>query len=221
MAKTGRPKKLNADFFSHDVDMRNDNKIRALRRKYGHTGYSFFNMILELLGDCDYFEYQWNDINIELLEPDFDLDAEQINEMVQYCVKLNLLQIINGYLTCNKFTDRLMSSLIASRDGFTIENSKRMNIPNTLPSEKSEKTQFPNTLPSENAHSRVEYSKGEESKGEKSKGEVSTLHESVVDYHKEKNSKGEESNYSRLLYKREESKGDESWDSLVINKLNQ
>jgi len=204
MAKTGRPRKLNADFFSHDVDMRNDNKIRALRRKYGHTGYSFFNMMLELLGDCDYFEYQWNDVNIELLEPDFDLDAEQINEMVQYCVKLNLLQIVNGYLTCNKFTDRLVSSLIGSRDGFSIENSKRMNFTNTLPSENSKETQFSNTLPLENAHSRVEYSKGEYSRVEKSKGEVSTLHESVVDYHKEK-----------------ERKEEESWGSLVLDKLNQ
>ena len=36
-----RPKKLNAEFFSHDVDMRNDLKVKALRKRFGHKGYSF------------------------------------------------------------------------------------------------------------------------------------------------------------------------------------
>ena len=31
-----RPAKLNADYFSHDVDMRNDIRIKGLRRNFGH-----------------------------------------------------------------------------------------------------------------------------------------------------------------------------------------
>ena len=44
-----RPKKNNADYFPHDADMRNDPKIRALRRKFGLKGYAIWNMFLESL----------------------------------------------------------------------------------------------------------------------------------------------------------------------------
>jgi hypothetical protein len=174
-----RPKKLNAEFFSHDVDMRNDLKVKALRKRFGHKGYSFWNMILEHLGNCDYFEYEWNELNIELLSTDFDLTSEELNELVDYCVKLELLQIYNGFLTCNKFTDRLLSTLINSREGFSMENSKRMGLSNSLPTENSMETQG-------NTQSRVEYSKGEYSKGEESrlhdpKGECSIEDKSRVE----------------------------------------
>lgn len=173
-----RPKKLNVEFFSHDVDMRNDLKVKALRRKHGHAGYSFFNMILEILGDCDYFEYQWNELKIELLSPEVDLDSEEIIKIVNYCVKLDLLQIQNGYLTCNKFTERLMSTLINARDGFSMENSKRTQFTNSLPTEN-------HSLLSINTQSRVEYSIGEETIGELSTvphhiGEVSTVENNKV-----------------------------------------
>ena len=174
-----RPKKLNAEFFSHDVDMRNDLKVKALRKRFGHKGYSFWNMILEHLGNCDYFEYEWNELNIELLSTDFDLTSEELNELVDYCVKLELLQIYNSFLTCNKFTDRLLSTLINSREGFSMENSKRMGLSNSLPTENSMETQG-------NTQSRVEYSKGEYSKGEESrlhdpKGECSIEDKSRVE----------------------------------------
>ncbi|MBL4705443.1 MAG: DUF4373 domain-containing protein [Flavobacteriales bacterium] len=42
-----RPLKNNADYFSHDNNMRNDKKILAVRRKYGSDGYSVWCMILE------------------------------------------------------------------------------------------------------------------------------------------------------------------------------
>jgi len=52
-----RPKKLNADYFPHDVDRRNDLKIKALRTKFGFKGYACWCMMLEHLGNCNYFEY--------------------------------------------------------------------------------------------------------------------------------------------------------------------
>ena len=120
-----RPKKLNADYFSHDVDMRNDIKLRNIRRKFGHEGYSLWNMLLEFIGDCDYFEYKWTDENIELLEPDFDMDADRIKEIVNRMIHLDLLQIVNGYLTCDRFTERLVETLSSKRDSFSIEKSLR------------------------------------------------------------------------------------------------
>jgi hypothetical protein len=102
-----RPKKLNADYFPHDVDMRNDLKIKALRTKFGFKGYACWCMMLEHLGNSNYFEYEWNELNIELLSTDFLLSSEELIEFVEYCIKLELLQIENGYLTCEKFSNRL------------------------------------------------------------------------------------------------------------------
>ena len=123
-----RPIKHNADYFSHDNDMRNDLKVKALRRKFSHTGYSIFNMILELLANSDYFEYEWSDLNIELLTPDFDIDADELTSIVDYAIKLNLLQLTNGYLHCDKLTDRLEEDVLKRRKGYCKENSKRMGL---------------------------------------------------------------------------------------------
>jgi len=123
-----RPTKHNADYFSHDTMMRNDPKIKALRRKYSHTGYSVWNMLLELLTSNEYFEYEWSELNIELLAPDFDIDADELNNIVQYCIKLNLLQIKNGYLHCEKLTFRLEDTLLSRRKDYCSNNARRNSV---------------------------------------------------------------------------------------------
>lgn len=102
-----RPKKNNADYFSHDADMRNDPKIKALRRKFGFMGYAVWNLLLEVLTDSDFFTYEWSDLNIELLAGDFDCEPEQLTDVVNYCVQLKLLSISeSGDLTCNRLIER-------------------------------------------------------------------------------------------------------------------
>jgi hypothetical protein len=92
-----RPKKDNAEYHSHDKDMRNDPKIRALRKKFGHEGYAVYNMMLEVLTDADHFKYEWNPLNIEILSGDFDTD--QLEEIITYCTnKLQLFTIEDGVL---------------------------------------------------------------------------------------------------------------------------
>jgi hypothetical protein len=85
-------------------------------------------MILELLTNSDYFEYEWNELNIELLTPDFDIDSDELNEIVNYCIKLNLLQLTYGILHCDKLTDRLEEDVLKRRKGYCKENSKRMGL---------------------------------------------------------------------------------------------
>jgi hypothetical protein len=120
-----RPTKHNVTYFSHDVQMRNDVKIKALRRKYGHLGYSIWNITLEILGDAEYFEIEWNDMSIELLTPEYDCDSAELREVIDYCIKLNLLQIKNGYLYSEKFTQRLEETVLSRRTGYCSNNSKR------------------------------------------------------------------------------------------------
>lgn len=95
-----RPKKNNADYFSHESEMRNDVKIKALRRKFSHTGYAVWNYLLEVLTDAEGFTIRWEELDIELYAADFDLDASELTEIVNYCIQINLLQLTGNKLSC-------------------------------------------------------------------------------------------------------------------------
>ena len=85
-----RPKKDNADYFSHDKNMRNDPKIKALRRKF-KDGYGVYCMLLEVLTEADFFIKEISPIDIELIAGDFDIDSDLLTEIIEYCVKIQLL----------------------------------------------------------------------------------------------------------------------------------
>ena len=126
-----RPKRNNAEYFSHDADMRNDIKIKALRRKFSHIGYAVWNYILEILTDTDFFEIEWNEIQIELLSGDFDVDPIKLNEIVNYCLMLGLLQLKEGKISSKKHKDRF-SGLLSKRERdvkrvFDNENKRKLN----------------------------------------------------------------------------------------------
>ena len=106
-----RPKKYNAEYFTHDADMRNDVKIKALRRKFSHTGYAVWNYLLETLTDSDFFEVEWEEINIELLAADYDVSVEELTEIVEYCVKIGLLQLENDVLRSDAHQNRFRELL--------------------------------------------------------------------------------------------------------------
>jgi hypothetical protein len=103
-----RPKRNNADYFSHDIGMRNDPKIKALRNKFGCTGYSVYCMMLEVLTGSDFFKRRIDDIEIEILSADFGIEAELFSEILQYMLRLRLLQSGDSceYLS-QKLTERL------------------------------------------------------------------------------------------------------------------
>ncbi len=85
-----------ADYFSHDIDMRNDIKVKALRRKFSHTGYAVWCFILEYLTDCTNFEFEYNEVSQELLASDFDVPVAELREIIDYSVKIGLLQNEDG-----------------------------------------------------------------------------------------------------------------------------
>ena len=84
--------KLAAQYFTHDADMRNDVKIKALRRKFSHTGYAVWNYLLEVLTDVEAFEIGFDDVTKELLAADFDVSVQELSNIVEYCCKIGLLQ---------------------------------------------------------------------------------------------------------------------------------
>ena len=87
-----RPIKLSAEYFYHDANMRNDIKIKALRRKFGAEGYAVWNFILETLTANEDFKMPFSPMEQELLAADFEISPERPAEIVDYCCRLKLLQ---------------------------------------------------------------------------------------------------------------------------------
>lgn len=110
-----RPRKNNADYFTHDADMRNDVKIKALRRKFSHAGYAVWNYLMETLTDSDFFEIAWDELSIELLAADYDVTVEELTGIVEYCVMIGLLQLCDGRLCCEALRQRF-ASLLSDRE---------------------------------------------------------------------------------------------------------
>ena len=194
-----RPKKLNADYFSHDSDMRNDPKLKALRRKFGIQGYAIWNMMLEILTDSDFFEYEWTDLNIELLSGDFDVEPELLKEIIDYCIRLKLLQKEENLIFSEKMKQRFETLL-----------SKRNRERNTYKEEKpTTKTPKERVSDNENPQSKVKESKGEESKVKERESKLS--HSLAFDLLK--NEKSTELETFEMQNKKQVKK----WDDLIDN----
>lgn len=97
-------------FFSHDVDMRNDLKIRGLRREFGNEGYAVWCYLLEVLTDTE-------DLCIDidnmagLLSADFDIDRERLIGIVGYCLQVGLFVKDGSLLYSKRHRERIMGVL--------------------------------------------------------------------------------------------------------------
>lgn len=112
-----RPIKNNADYFPHDADMRNDTRVKALRRKFGTEGYGIYCMLIELLTDSDYFQFKNDSLSIELVAGDFDIDPDKLTAILQYLNQLDLIQLdaTTGLITC-KSLDKRLEPLLSKRE---------------------------------------------------------------------------------------------------------
>ena len=179
-----RPTKHNADYFSHDNSMRNDIKIKSLRRKYGHVGYSIWNMLIELLTSQEYFEYEWTEFNIEMLSADFDIDTDELEVIVEYCTKLGLLQMTNNYLHCDKLTFRLEEDVLKRRTNYCSNNAKRnqlkgVNVSNNSINEELMNTITPLEMINEDINIQSKVKEIKENKSKENKSEVKEKVEKV------------------------------------------
>ena len=74
----GRPNKNNLEYFTHDANMRNDRKIKAVRAKYGITGYAVYNMLLETLCESNLLIINLSDEELELVSGDLTIVSEEL-----------------------------------------------------------------------------------------------------------------------------------------------
>ena len=172
-----RPQKNNLDYFSHDKDMRNDLKIMALRRKFSHKGYSVYVMMLEHLSDCEYLQYEWNDLSIELLTPDFDVDGDELKEIINYCIFLKLFQVEEGIIFSDKFYQR-NQDVLNTRKGFSLINSPLSVLKRNKLSDNGVNQEL--TIVNEELIHKEKESILKENKGEESTEQNNTVNESTV-----------------------------------------
>lgn len=102
-----RPIKNNCDYFTHDAGMRNHKKVKALRSKFGVTGYAVWNMLLEHLTGSDGNVFPYTDLEFELMSGDFGVSATEIRSIVDYCILLELLFNQNNFINSESLDERL------------------------------------------------------------------------------------------------------------------
>lgn len=102
----GRPKKNNANYFSHDAGMRNHRKIKAIRNHF-KNGYAIWCMLLEYLTESENNVFVFNEIEVELLAGDFGVSGAEITEMVHFCIRLELLFLKDNFVWSETLNNRL------------------------------------------------------------------------------------------------------------------
>lgn len=127
-----RPLKNNIEYFSHDSDMRNDPKIKAVRAKFGLEGYAIYNLILEFLSDSECLQIELSDLNYELMAGDFDIQSEKLREILKYFITLDLFQIENNYLLCRSLDNRSKPVFDKRKQELpSLRSGNRVNSPET------------------------------------------------------------------------------------------
>ena len=85
-----RKNKVGIDYFSHDVDMANDQKIKVLKAKHGMVGYAIYIRLLEeIYRDNGYYLERDEDFDI-LFANDNNIDFDVYKNAVNVCINKGL-----------------------------------------------------------------------------------------------------------------------------------
>jgi hypothetical protein len=118
-----RPIKNYCDYFPHDRDMRNHRKIKAIRTKFGIEGYAIWSMLLEYLTGIDGNVFEYSEPEFELIGGDFGVSVETIRLIIDYCIKLELLFLKDGFISSESLDERLKPVYI--KRGVSKSNSQK------------------------------------------------------------------------------------------------
>lgn len=130
-----RPKKLNADWFPHDANERDMPMVKAIRRKFSYLGYAVWNFLQETLTSSDLFRIPWDDVTIELLAADYDVEVSDLIAVVEYAVKIGLLEKEDGCIFSTEHRNSLRPLMLKrERDLLSLNNKAKikMDVENTV-----------------------------------------------------------------------------------------
>lgn len=117
-----RPRKDGMDYFPHDTDACNDEKIEALRMLYGNDGYAFYFILLERIYRTPNFELDVSDAETQqILSRKIEVTPEKFAEMLNTALKW-------GCFDKKIFEERgvLTSKGIKKRASVVIEKRQKM-----------------------------------------------------------------------------------------------
>lgn len=120
-----RPRKENADWFSHDTGLRDNLKIKAVRAKYGLEWYAIFVMFLEVLADAENFFLSEDDWQLEMLAGDFRIDSDKLKDILEYFKKVWLIESEN-WMIFNKHLIERMEPLLTKRQTMRQKHQERV-----------------------------------------------------------------------------------------------
>lgn len=164
-----------AAYFQHSANLRNDIRVRAVRRKFGNEGYAVMNYLFELMTEKPEFKLEFSPIDRELLAADFEVDKEWLNDFVFYCEEVQLFNInIDGNTLYSDFLKEIFKPLFELRQKRSEQqrnnvmkrwNAKNTTVNNGIPNDTTVNNGIPwNTV--EKSRVEIEKSIGEESIGE-------------------------------------------------------
>jgi len=110
----GRTAREDADYFIHEKGFRDKREMKALRKKYGIVGYGICIMTLETLIESSFIQIELNECQYELLAGDFQIEVDQLQEILTYMITLNLFQDVNGILR-SQYLDKVLKGLWKKR----------------------------------------------------------------------------------------------------------
>lgn len=117
-----RPKKEGMDYFPHDTDAVNDEKIEALRLLYGNDGYAFYFILLERIYRTKEFELDVSDAETkQILARKVGVNLEVFQQMLETSLK-------RGCFDRDEYDERgvLTSEGIQKRAGVVVEKREKM-----------------------------------------------------------------------------------------------
>ena len=84
-----RPQKEGMDYFPHDTDAVNDDKVEMLRALYGNDGYAFFFILLERIYRTRDFELDVSDAEtLQILRKKCGVTVDKFNKMLGTSLKI-------------------------------------------------------------------------------------------------------------------------------------
>jgi hypothetical protein len=156
-----RPKKDGMDYFPHDTDAVNDEKIEALRMLYGNDGYAFYFILLERIYRTANFELDVSDAEtIQILSRKVGVNEEVFEKILKTSLKRGCFDKVlyeeRRVLTSSGIKKRatvVVEKRVKMRDKYSVDKDKVVSDAET-PQETREET----------PQSKVKESKEKESK---------------------------------------------------------
>lgn len=108
-----RPKKEGLEYFPHDTDSVNDEKVEALRMLYGNDGYAFYFILLERIYRTKHAELDVSDAEtIQILSRKVGVTTQEFDSMLKTALKRGCFDFNEyeerGVLTSNGIKKRVI-----------------------------------------------------------------------------------------------------------------